>query len=102
METKKLIRCTLAELLGMALFVYIGCGSALSTGEFLVSSGTPDKADVARVLPIAFAFGISILVQAYSFGHVSGGHCTYTCDPCSLSSWAISFCFPGTWAAKVS
>lgn len=25
-------------------------------------------------MPISFAFGISILVQAYSFGHVSGGH----------------------------
>ena len=32
----------------------------------------PNKA--VDLLPIAFAFGVGILVQAYSFGHVSGGH----------------------------
>ena len=32
METKKLIRCCLAELLGMTLFVYIGTGSAMAIG----------------------------------------------------------------------
>jgi len=30
--------------------------------------------DVARILPIAFAFGISILFLAYSIGHMTGGH----------------------------
>lgn len=34
MEQKKLIKATLAELLGMTLFVYIGTGAAVSTGRF--------------------------------------------------------------------
>ena len=101
-SNKKLIRQVLAEFIGMTLFVYVGTGyvdtlfvattcglacnltflfvidapnrSAVSTGEQLASSAAPTAASVARVLPISFAFGMSILVQAYSFGHVSGGH----------------------------
>jgi MIP family channel proteins len=89
MDPKKLMRCAIAEFLGMALFVYIGTGSAISTGEQLASSAAPSSASVARVLPIAFAFGIGILVQAYSFGHISGGHfnpavtfCLFLCGEC--------------------
>ena len=48
--------------------------STNSTGEQLASSAAPNSASVARVVPISFAFGMSILCQAYSFGHISGGH----------------------------
>jgi len=98
METKKLIRCTLAELFGMAMFVYIGTGSAISTGEQLASSAAPTAASVARVLPISFAFGMSILVQAYSFGHISGGHfnpavtyCLFLIGECELTQMLCYF-----------
>lgn len=65
--------------------------AAISTGEQLASSAAPTSTSVARILPIAFAFGISILVQAYSFGHISGGHfnpavsyCLYLVGECGL------------------
>lgn len=52
----------------------ISIPSTNTTGEQLASSSAPNSASVARVVPISFAFGMSILCQAYSFGHISGGH----------------------------
>eukprot|EP00977_Amphora_coffeiformis_P004052 scaffold804_cov165-Amphora_coffeaeformis.AAC.31 len=71
---KSLAKKAFAEFLGMTMFVYIGTGAVVSTGEQLASSAAPTAASVARVLPISFAFGMSIMVQAFSFGHISGGH----------------------------
>lgn len=89
--SSKHFRGALAEFIGMTLFVYIGTGAAISTGEQLASSAAPTAASVARVLPISFAFGMSILVQAYSFGHISGGHfnpavtyCLFLVGECEL------------------
>lgn len=48
-----------AEFLATALFVYIGCGSVISA---------PDR------LTIALAFGLSLTMLIYTFGHHSGGH----------------------------
>lgn len=52
--------------------MYLGTLSAVSTGGKLVSSG--DKEDVARVFPIAFTFGVTIMCLAYAIGHLTGGH----------------------------
>lgn len=75
--------------------MYIGTGAAVSTGEFLASSAAPNSTSVARVTPISFAFGMSILCQAYSFGHISGGHfnpavtyCLYMIGECELVQMA--------------
>lgn len=53
-----------AELIGMFFFVAIGCGAACAHGA----------GDAATRLVVAFAFGMAILVLAYSIGHHSGGH----------------------------
>lgn len=53
-----------AELIGMIFFVTIGCGTACAHGA----------GDAATRLVVAFAFGMAILVLAYSIGHHSGGH----------------------------
>ena len=45
-----------------------------TTGEQAVGNGVLPPNKAVDLLPIAFAFGVGILVQAYSFGHVSGGH----------------------------
>lgn len=74
MDSKKLLRGSIAEFIGMMFFVWVGTGAVISTGEQLTLSAAPTAASVARVLPIAFAFGISITVQAYAWGHISGGH----------------------------
>ena len=94
----KHFRGALAEFVGMTLFLYVGTGAAISTGEQLASSAAPTAASVARVLPISFAFGMSILVQAYSFGHISGGHfnpavtyCLFLVGECELSQLVYYF-----------
>ncbi|CAE8698267.1 unnamed protein product [Polarella glacialis] len=57
-------RALLAEFVAMTLFVIMGCGTACANGAF----------DGATRLIVAFAFGLGILVLAYSIGHHSGGH----------------------------
>jgi len=69
---KRLIRDSLIEMLATCVFVYAGTLSAASTGHKLVNEGAID--DISRILPIAVAFGVSILVLAYSIGHLTGGH----------------------------
>lgn len=69
---KDVIRGTAAECLATCLFVFIGTGAVVSTGEFMATND--DQAQVARIMPIAMAFGIAIMVLVYAFGHISGGH----------------------------
>jgi glycerol uptake facilitator-like aquaporin len=69
---KRLIRDTLVELIATTVFVFNGTLSAVSTGRKLAGQGSSQ--DVARIMPIAFAFGISIMTLAYAIGHISGGH----------------------------
>ena len=49
-----------AELIGTAVLVFLGCGTAFATGGEVITTG--------------LAFGLSILILAYSFGRISGGH----------------------------
>ena len=57
------MKAVAAECVAMTLFVIIGCGTACGHGAF----------DAASRLVVAFAFGMGILVLAYSIGHHSGG-----------------------------
>lgn len=58
------VAAAFAEYVAMALFVIIGCGSAM---------GIANKEGSAWVLQVALTFGIAISVLAYSIGHISGG-----------------------------
>jgi len=49
-----------AEAIGTAVLVFIGCGAAVATNADVVATG--------------LAFGITIVMMAYTFGRVSGGH----------------------------
>src|SRR5688500_875243 len=49
-----------AEVLGTFVLVFFGVGTALSTGADVITTG--------------LAFGLTVLVMAYSVGRVSGGH----------------------------
>lgn len=57
----------LAELIGTAVLVLLGCGAAVfaGAGQPFASVGT---------LGVAFAFGLSVVAMAYSIGKVSGCH----------------------------
>ena len=57
-----------AEFLATAILVLIGCGTAMG----ITLSGAVDSA--GAVVAIAGAFGLSILVLAYTVGPISGGH----------------------------
>lgn len=71
-NTKRLARDTFVEFVATTLFIFAGTLSATSTGLKLVGMGV--ESDVARTLPIAMTFGISIMVLAFSIGHMTGGH----------------------------
>jgi len=58
------VKAVMAEFVAMTLFVIIGCGTACSNGA----------ADGQNRIIVAFAFGMAIMVLAYSIGHHSGGH----------------------------
>jgi len=51
-----------AELLGTAALVFVGCGSAIIAGSHI------------GFLGISFAFGLTVLVMVYAIGPVSGCH----------------------------
>ncbi|MEJ0012530.1 MAG: MIP family channel protein [Bauldia sp.] len=56
----------LAELIGTAVLVLFGCGS--------VVIGTYNGVFPIGMLPVAFAFGLSVTAMAYAIGPVSGCH----------------------------
>ncbi len=56
-----------AEFIGTFVLVLFSCGTAV-----FVTSANMEPA--ARILTIAFAFGLSIVAMAYAIGHISGCH----------------------------
>ena len=57
-----------AEFLATAILVLLGCGTAMAF-TFAGWAGTP-----AATVGIAAAFGLSIIILAYTVGPISGGH----------------------------
>jgi len=60
-ETLSMKKCA-AEFVAMTLFVFLGCGSAMSVAK-----------EPGWVLQVALSFGLAITVLAYAIGHYSGG-----------------------------
>ena len=63
----------LAEFIGTATLVLLGCGSA-TIGNLGGVIGGPDAFAPLALLPVAFAFGLSVTAMAYGIGPVSGCH----------------------------
>lgn len=66
---KKLIKHTVIEFIATTVFVYFGTLSAVSTGTQLEMD---QQNDVARIFPIAFTFGTTIMCLVYAIGHITG------------------------------
>jgi len=64
-----LLRPAAAEFIGSILFVFIACGSAMTTVGFQIKGNA--------AIGIALTFGFTIFVLAYSIGHISGGHLNF-------------------------
>src|SRR5215469_11587169 len=69
METKPVTKYV-AELLGTFCLVLFGCGAAVIEG----ANSTDVPPAGIGLLGIAIAFGVSVLVMAYTIGPISGCH----------------------------
>lgn len=91
MAENDLIKRCMAELVGTALLVFIGCGVVVTT--FLLLQGAsplPNNeffkgVDIAAWLVISLAFGLPIMILVYVFGNVSG---TNINPAISIALWA--------------
>jgi len=60
-----------AEFIATGMFVWGGCGAAISSNRWAVDSLLIGP---SALTSIALGFGLSITVLAYMVGHISGGH----------------------------
>ena len=60
MQTSDQLQKLAAEALGTFILVLLGCGAAVATGADVTATG--------------LTFGITVLIGAYAFGRISGGH----------------------------
>lgn len=65
--SKDIAKRGIAEMIGTAVLVFIGCGAALALG---CDGAVVDGAYIGTAL----AFGIAVIAMAYSVGNVSGCH----------------------------
>lgn len=64
-----LIRPFLAEFIGSAAFIFIACGSGMTTVGYNVKG--------AKTLGIALSFGLTIFCLCFAIGHISGAHLNF-------------------------
>ena len=64
-----LLRPAAAEFLGSALFVFICCGTGVTTVKYQIVGNV--------TIGIALTFGLTIFVLCYTIGHISGGHLNF-------------------------
>ncbi len=80
----------IAEFIGTAALVIIGCGVVTLGGQGAVfGAGQPTSA--LATLPIAFAFGLAIVAMAYGIGPVSGCHVN---PAVTVGVWMAGGCRP--------
>ena len=64
-----LTKALIAEFIGTFALVFIGCGAASVAGP-VGSKGQP----IGELITVALAFGVTIMIFAYAYGHISGTH----------------------------
>jgi aquaporin Z len=62
----------IAEMIGTFVLVLMGCGSAVFAGAY--GGGVGTVASGVGTLGVALAFGLSVVVMAYTIGGISGCH----------------------------
>ena len=70
LQAHPLGRKCLAEFLGTAFLVYIGCGTLTASGYLAHRAGFT----LSDLLGVALAFGLALSVMVYAIGHISGCH----------------------------
>lgn len=72
-----IIQKVAAEVIGTFILVFIGCGSVVAVASRAAHAGDAGGVDSLSFLDvgtIGLAFGIAVVMGAYAFGRVSGGH----------------------------
>ncbi|MGH3350751.1 MAG: MIP/aquaporin family protein [Nocardioides sp.] len=73
-----IIQKVAAEVIGTFILVFIGCGSVVAVVSRAThaggGAGSVDSLSFLDVGTIGLAFGIAVLIGAYAFGRISGGH----------------------------
>lgn len=69
---KDYLKGMLAEFVATALFVWVGCGTAISMQAQQFYFDGPASDNFVSTVAIAFGFGIAVL--AYAIAPISGGH----------------------------
>lgn len=64
----------IAEFVGTAMLVIVGCGTAVGSTTLVRQTGLKGSALAISSVVIALAFGFTIIIAAYSIGNVSGAH----------------------------
>lgn len=70
-QSPTLVAKLTAEFLGTFVLVFGGCGSAIFAAKVLANNTVNMGIGFVGV---ALAFGLTVVVMAYSVGHISGGH----------------------------
>lgn len=71
--TKDTMRAAGAEFIAMTLFVFVGCGTAVSS-QAMRGFNEETTLDNTFLTAVSLAFGIGIAVLAYGIAPISGGH----------------------------
>jgi len=71
LKSGKLLHALLAEFLGTAFLVLVGCGSCMGHG-YKCAPGQESKIADVDIVRIALAFGLAVATLAQSIGHISG------------------------------
>nr|AOS89751.1 aquaporin [Helix pomatia] len=65
-KTSRFVRAVLAEAVGTAMLVIVGCGSVSTLNKGLHPG--------AETMAVAFSFGFALAMIIWMFGHISGAH----------------------------
>ena len=74
MKLSKTTRAVLAEFVAVTLFVFVGCGTVVSSQWLRRPDENPTNMNDAFLTSVALAFGIGIAVLAFTTAPISGGH----------------------------
>lgn len=64
----------IAEFIGTAILVALGCGTVVGSTTLTGALGLKGSALAISSVVIAIAFGVSVIISAYSVGNISGAH----------------------------
>ncbi|MFD7074727.1 MIP/aquaporin family protein [Nocardioides sp. NPDC059952] len=63
-----------AEVIGTFILVFLGCGSVVAIIAGATHAGPRNALWGLEVAAVGLAFGIAVVIGAYTFGRISGGH----------------------------